>query len=104
MLRIIRCIHIKKEILQYHINFYDKSRLRTKNNNNFTPVAVYENPDLQQDQIYYENKGKSGVYRWTNLINGKTYIGSYVDLPNRLSNYYSKKNMETQLNRGKSAI
>jgi hypothetical protein len=37
--------------------------LRTKNNNNFTPVAVYENPDLQQDQIYYENKGKSGVYR-----------------------------------------
>jgi hypothetical protein len=34
-----------------------------KNNINFTPAAVYENPDLQQDQIYSENKGKPGVYR-----------------------------------------
>jgi hypothetical protein len=33
-----------------------------KNNNNFTPVAVYDNPDLQKKQIYSENQGKAGVY------------------------------------------
>lgn len=27
------------------------------------PVAVYEHPDLQKDQIYNDNKGKAGVYR-----------------------------------------
>jgi hypothetical protein len=35
-----------------------------KNNKNyFTPVAVYENPDLQKEQLSSENKGKSGIYR-----------------------------------------
>lgn len=33
------------------------------NNNNFIPVAIYENAKLQQKQIMKENKGKSGVYR-----------------------------------------
>jgi hypothetical protein len=33
-----------------------------KNNNDFTPVAVYDNPDLQKDKIYSESQGKAGVY------------------------------------------
>jgi hypothetical protein len=32
------------------------------NNKNFIPVAVYENPEIQKDKIYSENKGKAGVY------------------------------------------
>jgi hypothetical protein len=78
----------------------------SKKNHNFTPAAVYENPDLQKDQIYLENKGKSGIYRWKNLLNGKSYIGSSVDLYNRLRNYYSsiKKHMETVLKISRSAI
>lgn len=39
-----------------------------------------------------------------NIENGKTYIGSSVNLSKRLSYYYSKKHMETQLKKGKSAI
>ncbi len=59
---------------------------------------------LGKDQIYSENKAKSGVYRWVNLINGKSYIGSSVNLSNRLRQYYSKKYVDTQLKKGKSAI
>jgi hypothetical protein len=33
------------------------------NSNNLNPVATYSNPDIQKDQIYSENKGKSGIYR-----------------------------------------
>jgi hypothetical protein len=35
------------------------------NNNNFTPVTVYENAKIQyqKKQILSENKGKAGVYR-----------------------------------------
>ncbi|RPB06331.1 GIY-YIG-domain-containing protein, partial [Morchella conica CCBAS932] len=46
---------------------------------------------LQKESILTENKGKSGVYRWTNKENGKSYVGSAVDLGRRFSEYYSKK-------------
>ena len=52
------------------------------------PVVTYSNPDIQKDQIYFENKGKAGIYLWTNKINGKIYIGSAVNLPKRLSHYF----------------
>jgi hypothetical protein len=41
---------------------------------------------------------------WTNIFNGKQYIGSAVDLSNRLSNYYSTTYMEDALKRGRSHI
>jgi group I intron endonuclease len=44
-------------------------------------------------KIISENKNKSGVYRWVNNINGKTYIGSAVDLSNRIIRYYNYKNI-----------
>ena len=63
--------------------------------NNLNPVATYENPEIQKDTISSENKGwssllwKAGIYRWTNLLNGKSYIGSGVDLRVRLRYYFN---------------
>ena len=54
-----------------------------------TPVVVYKNSDLEKQKILKENKGKSGIYRWTNLVNGSTYIGSAIDLTNRFYSYYN---------------
>nr|YP_010218741.1 GIY-YIG endonuclease [Morchella brunnea]UBU98449.1 GIY-YIG endonuclease [Morchella brunnea] len=83
------------------------------NNNNFSPVAVYENAKrplslrergcllslrertLCNELIWLENQGKSGIYKWINIINGKTYIGSAVDLGVRLRSY----SYESYLNR-----
>jgi hypothetical protein len=45
------------------------------------PEKVYENADIQQDQILSENRGKAGIYKWTNKIHGKTYIGSLPPPP-----------------------
>ena len=36
------------------------------------PVAVYSNADVLKKTILTENKDKSGIYRWTNLINNKS--------------------------------
>ena len=36
-----------------------------------------------------ENRRLCGVYKWTNKLNGKSYIGSSVNLSKRLSNYYN---------------
>ena len=58
-----------------------------------SPVKVYHNVDLQKLQILAENKGKAGVYRFTNLTNllacGKSYVGSSVNLYIRFYVYYN---------------
>jgi len=40
-----------------------------------------------QEEFRAENRNRGGIYRWTNLINGKAYIGSAVDFPARFSKY-----------------
>jgi len=40
----------------------------------FIPTVIYLNADSNKELILKENKNKSGAYRWTNLISGKTYI------------------------------
>jgi len=69
-----------------------------------SPSKVYSNPDSQKKQITKDNKDKIGVYRWTNLVNGKSYVGSSVNLAWRLSKYYSDGYLKTKLNSGQSAI
>jgi hypothetical protein len=54
----------------------------------FTPI-VYNNADLLKPAILSENKGKSGIYCWKNLINGKRYVGSSTDLKRRLQQYFN---------------
>jgi len=68
------------------------------------PEKYYLNADTDKVTILSDNKGKSGVYRWKNTINGKSYIGSAIDISNRLSNYYSTTYMEDALTRSNSHI
>lgn len=51
---------------------------------NFTLMLMF----LNQNNV---KKKKSGVYRWVNNINGKIYIGSAIDLCNRIIRYYNYK-------------
>jgi group I intron endonuclease len=62
----------------------------TKDNPNYcVPVLKYNNADLLKTQAVRENRGKSGVYLGTNLINGNNYVGSSVNLGKRFSSYFS---------------
>jgi group I intron endonuclease len=53
------------------------------------PVVVYPNSDLNKKEIVNENKQKSGIYRWTNIITGDTYVGSSVNLARRFKSYFN---------------
>jgi len=53
--------------------------------------AIYANADTQKELAIKQNRFKSGIYRWTNKISGKSYIGSSVNLSKRLNNYYNYK-------------
>ena len=54
-----------------------------------TPVFVYSDLKSEKSLILKDNKGKSGIYMWTNKINDKIYIGSAKDLSKRLRKYFS---------------
>jgi len=36
--------------------------MKNSNNNNISPVRIYQNADVQKSQVLLENNGKSGVY------------------------------------------
>jgi group I intron endonuclease len=61
---------------------------------NLKPVVIYSNCLEDKNRILSDNKGKAAIYRWVNKINGKTYVGSSVNLTIRFYKYYSF----TQLN------
>lgn len=61
-----------------------------KNNKiKLTPTITYHNINVNKSFIFFNNKGKSGIYRWNNLVTGKSYVGSSKDLSNRLRVYCS---------------
>ena len=74
------------------------------NSSAVVPAITYKNADLDKLQILKENKGKSGVYRWTNLVNGKSYIGSSANLERRLRNYYTISYLESNIKKTRSNI
>jgi len=53
------------------------------------PVVIYSDLKVDKKIILKNNKGKSGVYRWINKVNGDAYIGSATDLTRRLRDYFS---------------
>lgn len=84
---------------------YPKDRYST----NYTVLPVeahraYKNVDLDKLLIIKENNAKAGVYRFLNLTNGKSYIGSSSNLGRRLKQYFSIYRLERELKRGRSRI
>jgi group I intron endonuclease len=67
-------------------------------------VRLYESMLTCKKQIFHENKGKCGIYLITNTLNGKSYVGSSVDLKRRLSCYYSNTHMLCVLKRSMMLI
>ena len=53
------------------------------------PVVIYPNSDMNKEKIINENRNKSGVYRWTNILTGNTYVGSSVNLAKRFNSYFN---------------
>lgn len=45
--------------------------------------------------IIKENRGKAGIYRWINNLNGKSYVGSSINLTTRLNVYFNKNRLVT---------
>jgi len=85
-----------KRMINNH-SFYNS--IRNYSTTSVNVVVTYTDSKAQKLSIIQDNKFKSGVYRWTNNINGKSYIGSSKNLGPRLQQYYGKslENNKTSL-------
>jgi len=52
-------------------------------------IILYDDALNSKKKILQDNKQKCGIYKWVNKLNGKSYIGSSVNLSSRFSNYFS---------------
>ena len=52
------------------------------------PVRIYK-PNLDRNLIGIENKNRTIIYQWINLINGKMYVGSSWKGSIRLLSYWT---------------
>ena len=92
---------LKKNIIAQIKNVIEN---KTKTIMNIIPVVSYFNADIDKSIIYKENKNKSGIYRWNNLITGKSYIGSSISLSGRFNTYYSLSYLKKRVEKGSSII
>jgi hypothetical protein len=79
----------------------------TDNNINIisiVPIRSYSNLNVKKRQIYIDNKGKTGIYRWTNIISGKSYVGSSVNLSSRFENYFNINYLKREIKNNNSKI
>lgn len=67
-------------------------------------VTVYSNAGEQEKLIKKESKGLSGIYRWTNLITGDSYIGGAINFTSRLNYYFNENSLGRTLRRSNSRI
>lgn len=68
------------------------------------PTVIYSDFGEDLKTIYKENRGKTGVYRFTNKITGDTYIGSAVNLSRRFREYFSLNFLNKEVLKNKSII
>ena len=78
--------------------------MENNNNVNIMPIVSYYNAHKNKFIIYEENRNKSGIYRWNNLITGKSYIGSSISLANRFGHYYSLIYLKKKVKKGSNII
>jgi len=72
-----------------HIIFYNKPygpHILPKYLNK--PIRVYK-PNLDRNLIGTENRNRTIIYQWINLINGKMYVGSAWNGSKRLLSYWT---------------
>jgi hypothetical protein len=60
-----------------------------------TPLFVYDNIEDKKAEIWKDNIGKSGVYRWINTVTGSSYVGSSTVLNRRIKCYLETNYIKT---------
>lgn len=72
--------------------------------NNIISINRYYDPFIQRKQIYKDNRKKSGIYCWYNLITDEFYVGRTVDITRRMYCYFSSNYLHREISKYNSLI
>jgi len=67
---------------------------------NVQPIKIYKNLEINKVDIrkdFYNKKG--GIYCLVNLLNGNIYIGSSINIGQRIKNYLNKSHLNLRANK-----
>lgn len=90
-------------MLENFISF-NKKNIKINKNEYIKPILSICDINNNKTKILYQIYNKPGIYRWTNIKTNKVYIGSSVNLYNRLKNYLSFSFLKNKTKKGKSII
>jgi len=76
----------------------------SENKITFVPRMIYNNADTMKLYILKDNKVKASIYRWIHVDSGKSYVGSSIDLKERIAKYFSVNFMLKELEDSESLI
>lgn len=81
-----------------HIRTYSTHSNNDLNNKSIPTslVKLYDNAHNMKIDIISENKAKSGIYMWTNLLTGDIYVGQSGDLSKRFRKYFTLSYIKSQ--------
>jgi hypothetical protein len=68
------------------------------------PIKVYKNFKKEKSQLKIDQKDKIGIYCLVNLISGNIYIGSSVNIGQRMTNYLNNTFLKTNKNKNMPII
>jgi group I intron endonuclease len=68
------------------------------------PIKVYKNFKEEKSQLKTDQKDKIGIYCLVNLINGNIYIGSSVNIGQRMTNYLNNTFLKNNKNKNMPII
>lgn len=83
--------------------FYS-SKITYEDNLQIVPAHTYLNADTDKFAVLEDNRNKVGVYRWVNILTGKSYVGSSKNLSSRFRQYFNIVYLENQIKNNNSNI
>jgi len=88
-------LQFKKPLIR---NYSSTNNPHNTDNAQYNPVKIYENAYDMKNLILKENKNKVGIYKWTNKLNNKCYVGSSINLWRRFLNYFNLSYLSNKKN------
>ena len=78
-------------VISFSTSRYTSERIKSDDSTfkDIEALAIFSDADTDKLDILNFIKGKSGIYMWTNKLNGKKYVGSSLNLRRRLLEYYN---------------
>jgi group I intron endonuclease len=90
--------------IKLNVDLSNKSTTRHSSSSSKAGTTLFNLANVSQADVLKFLNGKSGIYKWTNSLNGKSYVGSSISLHRRIQEYFNPERSLRELKRGESML